>query len=259
MPRAAVPLLPRGGMPDEAWSETFLSLRCRPTPAWSRPGGVRGPGLAWIGPWQSSRTGAAAEATGMPSGGSLAAGDSDPRPDRFELVPRFEIDFRAQSGARHRLPLRRRPPRRCRRPPGARAAAARRDTTNGITVSGQPGHRPRVDLLTTINVPTSSSVTSPFAERRSRDLLDDRLRTVDSPLGPLLVATTSAGVVRVAFTNVKDHDAVLADCPPGSARGLPRDPATPRHRRPQLDSCFAGRRRSFDVPIDLRLARGLPS
>src|SRR5690606_7340036 len=41
-------------------------------------------------------------------------------------------------------------------------------------------------------------------------LLDIAYRVIDSPLGPLLLAATEAGVVRVAFA-LEDHDAVLAD------------------------------------------------
>ena len=42
-----------------------------------------------------------------------------------------------------------------------------------------------------------------------RFLLDVAYRTVDSPFGPLLVAVTPVGLVRVAF-ELEDHDAVLA-------------------------------------------------
>ena len=50
----------------------------------------------------------------------------------------------------------------------------------------------------------------PRPTRADRDgLLDVAYRTVDSPLGPLLLAATPAGLVRVAFDR-EDHDAVLA-------------------------------------------------
>src|SRR5436309_6821159 len=92
-----------------------------------------------------------------------------------------------------------------------------------------------------------------LAERRG--LLDVSYRTVDSPLGPLLLAATEKGLVRVAFRR-EDHDSVLS----GLAAGIgPRILAAPRRLdRParQLDEYFAGKRRSFDVPLDLQLARG---
>src|SRR4051812_22828752 len=48
--------------------------------------------------------------------------------------------------------------------------------------------------------------------RRADDeeLLDVAYRTVDSPFGPLLVAASRAGLVRVAF-ELEGHDAVLSE------------------------------------------------
>lgn len=86
-------------------------------------------------------------------------------------------------------------------------------------------------------------------------LLDVAYRTVDSPVGPLLVAATPAGVVRVAFA-VQGHDAALEDL---AAVVSPRVLEAPRRLdlvARELDEYFAGRRRAFDVPLDLRLVRG---
>ncbi len=87
-------------------------------------------------------------------------------------------------------------------------------------------------------------------------LVDVAVTTVDTPIGPLLVAAVDDAIVRVAF-DVEDHGAVaihLAD-----AIG-PRvvDIETPvlAAARAQLDEYFGGVRGSFDLPIDLRLARG---
>jgi methylated-DNA-[protein]-cysteine S-methyltransferase len=86
-------------------------------------------------------------------------------------------------------------------------------------------------------------------------LLDVAYRTVDSPLGPLLVAATDAGVVRVAFAS-EDRDRVLSELAgaisPRVLEGSSRLDAPAR----QLDEYFAGRRQVFDVPVDLRLASG---
>lgn len=84
---------------------------------------------------------------------------------------------------------------------------------------------------------------------------DVHYRTVDSPLGPLLVAATEAGVVRVAFDR-EGLDAVLQSL---ADRLGPRVLRTPKRLDPvarQLDEYFAGTRRAFEVPLDLRLARG---
>jgi len=91
------------------------------------------------------------------------------------------------------------------------------------------------------------------AERE--ELLDVSYRTVDSPLGPLLLAATEKGLVRVAFSR-EDHDAVLAtlasNVSPRILRAFRRldEPAR------QLDEYFAGKRRAFTVPLDLQLAHG---
>ena len=84
---------------------------------------------------------------------------------------------------------------------------------------------------------------------------DVHYRTVDSPLGPLLVAATEAGVVRVAFDR-EGLDAVLQSL---ADRLGPRVLQTPKRLDEvarELDEYFAGSRRAFDVPLDLRLARG---
>lgn len=95
-----------------------------------------------------------------------------------------------------------------------------------------------------------------LAMRAERDgLLDVAHRTVDSPLGPLLLAATPAGLVRVAFAR-EGHDAVLADL---AARVSPRVLWAPARLDPvvtQLDEYFAGHRRSFRLPLDLRLVKG---
>jgi methylated-DNA-[protein]-cysteine S-methyltransferase len=88
-----------------------------------------------------------------------------------------------------------------------------------------------------------------------RGLLDVAYRTLDSPLGALLLAATPEGLVTVAYA-VQDHEAVLAGL---AARISPRVVrAGGRLDAParQLDEYFAGRRRAFDVPLDLQLARG---
>jgi methylated-DNA-[protein]-cysteine S-methyltransferase len=81
------------------------------------------------------------------------------------------------------------------------------------------------------------------------------LRTVDSPYGPLLLAATPAGVVRIAWQR-EDADGVrdrlARDLGPRVVHAPDRLDGVAR----QLDEYFAGRRRTFDLPVDLRLARG---
>ena len=78
---------------------------------------------------------------------------------------------------------------------------------------------------------------------------------MDSPIGPLLLAATPAGLVRVAFER-EDHDAVLAQLAADiSPRILHSGRRTDDAAR-ELDEYFAGRRRDFDVPVDLQLVHG---
>ena len=98
--------------------------------------------------------------------------------------------------------------------------------------------------------------TAPFVERATAEgLLDVAYATVDSPFGPLLVAVTPAGLVRLAYVDER-HDAVLDDL---AARLSPRvleAPARLSGVRRDLDEYFAGRRRGFQTPIDWSLTSG---
>jgi methylated-DNA-[protein]-cysteine S-methyltransferase len=86
-------------------------------------------------------------------------------------------------------------------------------------------------------------------------LLDVAYRTVDSPFGPLLLAATEEGLVRLAYAS-EGHDAVLQSL---ADRISPRVLRAPGRLEPvvrELEEYFAGRRQQFTVPLDLRLARG---
>jgi methylated-DNA-[protein]-cysteine S-methyltransferase len=92
-------------------------------------------------------------------------------------------------------------------------------------------------------------------DAQAGDLLDIAYRTVDSAVGPLLLAATPRGLVRVAFAN-EGHDGVLLTL---SQRISPRMLEAPMRLDPiarQLDEYFAGRRHSFDVALDWTLSRG---
>ncbi len=86
-------------------------------------------------------------------------------------------------------------------------------------------------------------------------LLDVAYRVVDSPVGPLLLAGTDAGLVRVAFAR-EGHDAVLQQLSASVSPRVLRAPARLDGIARELDEYFAGRRRTFDLPLDLRLAGG---
>lgn len=98
-----------------------------------------------------------------------------------------------------------------------------------------------------------------LVERAEVDgLIDVGYRSVDSPAGPLLLAATIAGVVKVAFlrTATGGEDAVLAELAGQISPRVLRLPARVDGLAAQLDDWFAGRRRDFDVSLDLQLARG---
>jgi methylated-DNA-[protein]-cysteine S-methyltransferase len=96
-----------------------------------------------------------------------------------------------------------------------------------------------------------------LAAAHDTGLVDVQTATLDTPVGSLLLAATDAGIVRVAF-DVEDHELVLESLA-GSIS--PRIVPAPRgglldDARTQLEAYFAGTRDHFDLPLDLRLARG---
>ncbi len=86
-------------------------------------------------------------------------------------------------------------------------------------------------------------------------VLDVAYRTVDSPVGELLIAATERGLVRLAFAG-EGHDAVLQAL---AARVSPRvleAPARLDAVARELAEYFAGRRHAFDVALDWQLSAG---
>ena len=95
-----------------------------------------------------------------------------------------------------------------------------------------------------------------LAERAAAEgLLDVAYANVDSPFGPLLVATTPRGLVSVSLP-AYDPEETLEEL---AARISPRvleAPARLDEVRRQLDLYFEGRLREFDLPLDWRLSKG---
>ncbi len=79
--------------------------------------------------------------------------------------------------------------------------------------------------------------------------------TTDSPIGPLLVATTEAGLVRLAFHR-EDGDEVLQQLATRVGPRVLEAPARLDPVRRELDEYFAGQRDHFDVAVDWRLSAG---
>jgi methylated-DNA-[protein]-cysteine S-methyltransferase len=86
-------------------------------------------------------------------------------------------------------------------------------------------------------------------------LADITYAPAESPFGELLLAATQRGLLRVAFPE-EDVDSVLERL---ARRVSPRIIQAPNRLdevRRELDEYFAGRRRSFEVPLDWSLVRG---
>ena len=86
-------------------------------------------------------------------------------------------------------------------------------------------------------------------------LLDIAYRTLDTPVGSLLLASTEQGLVRVAFDR-EDHDLVLVALAQSISPRILLSPARLDGVARQLSEYFAGRRKTFDVPLDFRLSSG---
>ena len=93
------------------------------------------------------------------------------------------------------------------------------------------------------------------ARAEQEGLLEVAYRTVDSPVGPLLLAATPQGLVRIAYER-EGFDTVLETL---AARIGPRVLAAPRPldaAAAELEEYFAGDRRAFDLPLDHALSSG---
>jgi methylated-DNA-[protein]-cysteine S-methyltransferase len=86
-------------------------------------------------------------------------------------------------------------------------------------------------------------------------VLDVAFRTVDTPVGELLIAATDAGLLRVVYPN-QGHDAALAAISEQVSPRILRAPRRLDDAARQLDEYFAGRRRVFELPLDMQLAHG---
>jgi methylated-DNA-[protein]-cysteine S-methyltransferase len=81
-------------------------------------------------------------------------------------------------------------------------------------------------------------------------LLDVAYDVVDSPLGPLFVAASEAGVCRIGFdAEPERHEEELAR---GFGLRVLRSPRAVDPARRELAEYFEGRRREFDLQVDLR-------
>ena len=86
-------------------------------------------------------------------------------------------------------------------------------------------------------------------------VLDIAYRTIDTPVGKLLLAATERGLIRVAYP-AEDHDAVLSALAGQVSPRVLHAPARLDAAARELDEYFARARHAFGLSLDLRLARG---
>jgi len=87
------------------------------------------------------------------------------------------------------------------------------------------------------------------------DLIDVAYRTIDSPVGTLLLAATEQGLVRVAF-DLEDHDLVLVGLADKISPRVLLAPKRLEDATRQLSEYFEGGRTTFSLPLDFRLTTG---
>ena len=92
------------------------------------------------------------------------------------------------------------------------------------------------------------------ADAEAEHVLDIGYRTVDSPVGSLLLAATETGLVRAAYAS-EDHDRVLESLSSEISPRILRHPAR-LDAAGQLDEYFDRRRKVFGLRLDWRLSDG---
>jgi methylated-DNA-[protein]-cysteine S-methyltransferase len=100
---------------------------------------------------------------------------------------------------------------------------------------------------------TAELVAAALARADDDGLVDVAWAVEDTPVGPLTLAATEAGVVKIWFG---DDPGVLDDLARTVSPRIVRLARRLDPLRRELDEYFAGARRDFDVPLDRRLSRG---
>ncbi|HEX6455809.1 MAG TPA: methylated-DNA--[protein]-cysteine S-methyltransferase [Solirubrobacterales bacterium] len=93
------------------------------------------------------------------------------------------------------------------------------------------------------------------ARAAEEGLLDVAYTTADSPFGPLLLASTPRGLVRVGLPN-QDPDELLVDLAERVSPRVLEAPGALDEARRELDLYFEGKLDRFDLPLDWQLSSG---
>jgi methylated-DNA-[protein]-cysteine S-methyltransferase len=106
------------------------------------------------------------------------------------------------------------------------------------------------------DAPAMNRLHARLADEAQREgVLDVAYRTLDTPVGRLLLAATGQGLVKVAFS-VQDHDAVLRQLADRVSPRILNAPGRLDETSRQLDEYFTGQRTRFELPLDWRLSKG---
>jgi methylated-DNA-[protein]-cysteine S-methyltransferase len=99
------------------------------------------------------------------------------------------------------------------------------------------------------------AATAAFLKRAEKEgLIDVAYMTVDTPIGPLGVAATGDGLVKVALH--PDEELFLEDLASAVSPRIVEHPKKLDAVRKQLDEYFDGRRTTFSLQIDWQLSHG---
>ena len=93
------------------------------------------------------------------------------------------------------------------------------------------------------------------ARAEAEGAVDVGYATVDSPFGPLLVATTRRGLVRLAYPNEPVEHA-LQEVATGVSPRVLESPRMTEEVRRELDEYFGGERHRFEFRVDWTLTKG---
>jgi methylated-DNA-[protein]-cysteine S-methyltransferase len=86
-------------------------------------------------------------------------------------------------------------------------------------------------------------------------ILDVAYRTLETPVGSLLLAATERGLVRVAYER-EEHERVLETLARRLSSRVLRAPERLDEAAIEIEQYFAGTRTAFDLPLDRALSHG---
>jgi methylated-DNA-[protein]-cysteine S-methyltransferase len=116
------------------------------------------------------------------------------------------------------------------------------------------------ELAAALRTPDLDDAAAASADRLAhradeKGLLDVAYASADTPLGPMLVAGTRRGLVRVAFPREREEDILFELAESVSPRIL-HSPARLDEVRREMEQYFEQRRDRFEVRLDWRLTHG---